>query len=86
MLEQEKLSKVLYRKSRKLIKALRHDPSSLGLVLDKEGWAVYETILIVLDLKPSELNDIVKLNDKQRFELDIVNSRIRAVQGHSILY
>ncbi len=85
MLEQEKkLPKALDTKGRKLIKALRHDPASLDLILDKEGWAATHKVLEVLDLKPSELSLIVELNDKKRFELDQFRFRIRAVQGHSI--
>lgn len=82
--EVKKLPKALDTKGRKLIKALRHDPASLDLVLDKEGWAAYHKVLEVLDLKPSELQLIVDLNDKKRFELDVFRYRIRAVQGHSI--
>lgn len=68
---------------------LRHRPESIGLTLDKQGWADVPDLLaksaaagtaITLD----ELRQIVAENDKKRFVLSDDASRIRAAQGHSI--
>ncbi len=80
----EKLSKALDAKSRKLVKALRHDPTIIGLKLDENGWANFSDIVMLLDVRPTDLMNIILLNDKQRFEHDPFNAKVRAAQGHSI--
>lgn len=65
---------------------LRHRPDSIGLVLDKNGWANIDE-LMSKSTEPLSLEDIiaaVENNDKKRFTLDLENRRIRANQGHSI--
>jgi len=68
---------------------LRHNPQSIGLELDKEGWAdVNELIaksktdhsVITMEL----LDIIVSTNEKKRFAFNEDKSKIRANQGHSI--
>ena len=67
---------------------LRHHPESIGLSLDKEGWAVISD-LILLSTKESYnidndlLRSIVDNSDKKRFMISEDGLRIRASQGHS---
>ena len=72
------------RKSRLLIKALRHKPDILGLTLDKRGWVDVNDVLKSLSIKKSELDTIVSTNNKKRFEYNDPQTKIRASQGHSI--
>jgi putative RNA 2'-phosphotransferase len=68
---------------------LRHKPQAAGITLDAEGWA---NLIDLLEgcrnnghpISLPELVQVVGQNDKKRFELDIDNNRIRAVQGHSV--
>ncbi len=78
------MDKNLIRKSRNLSKILRHDPESVGLSLDKNGWAKVSDLLSVLKINKDELDHIVETNDKKRFEYDEFEQKIRARQGHSI--
>ncbi|NIG56044.1 RNA 2'-phosphotransferase [Chitinophaga sp. Cy-1792] len=73
-------------KSKFLSYILRHDPASINLELDSQGWADVTQLLQKAGnrLTFEELQEIVATNDKQRFSLDIPNNRIRANQGHSI--
>jgi putative RNA 2'-phosphotransferase len=80
----EKLNKRLDNTSRKLIKALRHDPESLDLILDDSGYVFNSQIIEKLDIRPSELLLIINNDDKQRFELNENRNKVRASQGHSI--
>jgi len=68
---------------------LRHKPVTIGLQLDENGW------VDVLELMAKsaaggqaftreELEEVIALNDKQRFAFDDTRTRIRANQGHSI--
>lgn len=68
--------------SRVLSYLLRHHPEHWNIKLEKAGWAKIPDILKALELTRIELLDIVKNDDKQRF--DIQNNLIRANQGHSI--
>lgn len=65
---------------------LRHQPQSIGLVLDPNGWADVEELLNKSKLKFSfqQLVEVVEKNDKQRFILSDDQTKIRANQGHSI--
>lgn len=67
---------------------LRHEPEKAELKLDAQGWACLDLLLEQLHKKNhiglEELRSIVKNNNKQRFELDEPNNRIRARQGHSV--
>lgn len=72
--------------SKFLSKVLRHDPASIGLALDAEGWADVDD-LIARSRRPLTRDlvaEVVRENDKQRFALSADGSRIRANQGHSV--
>jgi putative RNA 2'-phosphotransferase len=68
---------------------LRHNPQSIGLKLDKEGWAdvneLMEKSKTDYNTLTKELLDIVvSTNEKKRFAFNEDGSKIRASQGHSI--
>lgn len=67
---------------------LRHEPQSIGLSLDREGWTDIDALIAgaktsgrVLDREL--IRAVVAGNDKKRFALSDDGQRIRAVQGHS---
>lgn len=68
---------------------LRHNPGSIGLSLDREGWA--EIALLVelarcdeRELTPALIEQAARENDKQRFEISADGKFVRARQGHSV--
>lgn len=68
---------------------LRHQPESIGLKLDENGWADVEELRaksakkrVHFSLK--ELDEVVETNNKKRFAFNEDKTRIRASQGHSI--
>lgn len=68
---------------------LRHQPETIGLVLDENGWADVEELLRKANefgrpISRQLLDQIVAENDKKRFAFDETGQRIRASQGHSI--
>jgi putative RNA 2'-phosphotransferase len=76
-------------KTRKISKflsfILRHNPQSIKLKLDAQGWAdIGELIEKSKEIKLTRalIEEVVRENDKQRFIID--GNRIRANQGHSI--
>lgn len=82
------MNKRLVTVSKFLSKYLRHEPESLGLVLEPGGWVPVEDVLagasrIGFSITAEELNKVVAENDKQRFAFDETGSKIRANQGHS---
>lgn len=75
--------------SRALSKTLRHKAKAQGFQISPEGWVKVEDILnspifLKFDLTREKLEQIVKENDKRRFELDSEGAHIRACQGHSV--
>jgi putative RNA 2'-phosphotransferase len=80
------MSNDLKQKSEFLSLVLRHDPGSVGLVLDPHGWANISDLVAVspLPLTRNTVLEIIKSSDKQRFALSDDGERIRANQGHSI--
>ncbi|WP_460951210.1 RNA 2'-phosphotransferase [Pseudomonas marginalis] len=67
---------------------LRHEPETIGLQLDAEGWADVDALIAgaakeghVLDR--AIIQTVVDSSDKKRFALCDGGQRIRAVQGHS---
>lgn len=72
--------------SKKLSFWLRHRPDKAGLTLDGEGWAQTQAVLAALGPRCGldRLLEVVRSNEKQRFELSADGSRIRARQGHSV--
>ncbi|PTY04107.1 RNA 2'-phosphotransferase [Verrucomicrobia bacterium LW23] len=77
------------RKSKFLSLVLRHQPESIGIQLDANGWVDVDELLQAMarigkPLSFAELEELVESNDKQRFALSGDCSRIRANQGHSV--
>jgi len=73
--------------SKRMSKALRHDPGRVGLTLDPAGWVPVETFLAAMRISRAELDEVVAGNDKQRFTVQVGPDgveRIRANQGHSV--
>lgn len=67
---------------------LRHKPESIGVVLDSEGWASVDAIIvgaarIARIVSHDMVEYVVATSDKKRFALSSNGLRIRAVQGHS---
>ncbi|WP_300691768.1 RNA 2'-phosphotransferase [Chryseobacterium sp.] len=81
-IEKKKISKFL-----SLI--LRHQPETIGLKLDENGWADVEELRAKSAQKriyftPEELDEVVETNNKKRFAFSEDKTQIRASQGHSI--
>ena len=77
------------KRSKRLALVLRHRPASVGVALDEQGWVGVEPLLRALAehgtvMSREDLRRIVSVNDKQRFEWDPDEDRIRARQGHTI--
>ena len=75
------------RLSKRMSRALRHDPARLGLELDAEGWTAVEALVRGLSapgnaVARADVEDVVRHGSKQRFEID--GDRIRARYGHSV--
>ena len=67
--------------SRKISYLLRHDPEDL--IMDKEGWVLTSQLLAKLNIRLTDLEEIVASNDKKRFSFNEDKTEIRANQGHS---
>ncbi|MFA0963809.1 RNA 2'-phosphotransferase [Roseivirga sp. BDSF3-8] len=69
---------------------LRHKPETIGITLDKGGWANIDELIEKSrsDMHPGfdreKLEFIVSHNNKQRFSFSEDGRKIRANQGHSI--
>jgi putative RNA 2'-phosphotransferase len=77
------------RRSKLVARVLRHQPGSVGIVLDRNGWADVAELLAALSahghrITRADLERVVDRNDKHRFEWDTAHDRIRARQGHSV--
>jgi putative RNA 2'-phosphotransferase len=73
--------------SKRMSKALRHDPARVGLTLDPAGWVPVAELLAALGVDRAELDEVVATNDKRRFSIGLGPDgveRIRANQGHSV--
>lgn len=75
--------------SRLLSLVLRHDPGSIGLTLDAQGWADVGELIAKAGaagrtFDREMLGRVVAENDKKRFTLSDDGNRIRAAQGHSV--
>ncbi len=69
---------------------LRHAPEQVGISMDAKGWVAVDKLITLAinndyQLNREILDDIVKTNPKQRYELSEDGTQIRAVQGHSIV-
>jgi putative RNA 2'-phosphotransferase len=76
------------RRSKFLALILRHQPESVGLTLEKEGWASVDAVLDACHKKGrgmsrAELDELVSQCPKQRYGFDPSGLKIRASQGHS---
>ena len=73
--------------SKRMSKALRHDPGRIGLSLDSGGWVPVADLVTALGVDRSDVDAVVAGNDKQRFAIvrgpDGVE-RIRAIYAHAI--
>jgi putative RNA 2'-phosphotransferase len=68
---------------------LRHNPNTIGLTLDENGWADVSELISRANEKGRSLDmalleRIVAENDKKRFSFNEDKTKLRANQGHSI--
>ena len=75
--------------SKYLSKHLRHRPDRLGLQLGSGGWVEVDALLEAcarqrFPISRTELEEVVKRNDKKRFAFDPSGALVRAQQGHSV--
>lgn len=82
------MSKLLTETSKFLSYVLRHEPQSIGLSLDTEGWASIDALIAAAakhgrTLGRALIEQVVDTSEKKRFALSEDGSSIRAVQGHS---
>src|ERR1700761_9204732 len=68
---------------------LRHQPETIGVTLDPQGWIDVEVLLEAMAkhghrMDFAELERLVRESDKKRFALSEDGKRIRANQGHSV--
>ena len=65
---------------------LRHEPGSIGLELDKSGWADIDELIRKSREKLTReiIEEVVKTDNKQRYRISDDGKSIRASQGHSI--
>jgi putative RNA 2'-phosphotransferase len=83
------MSKFENQLSRFLSLVLRHDPGSIGLQLDENGWAKLADLIDCMQTHGKRVDHamilrVVETSDKQRFRLSDDGLSIRANQGHSI--
>tara|TARA_R110000824_G_scaffold354138_3_gene541231 strand:- start:5794 stop:6312 length:519 start_codon:yes stop_codon:yes gene_type:complete len=62
---------------------LRHKPETIGLKLDKYGWAKISDLIKNPDFTAASIHKIIKEDNKGRFALSDDMKRVRACQGHS---
>lgn len=63
---------------------LRHKPEKVGLKLDENGWVNVDDLIQSTNISLSELEQIVKNNNKNRYSFSEDKRKIRANQGHSL--
>ncbi|MGI0490190.1 RNA 2'-phosphotransferase [Alkalinema pantanalense CENA528] len=68
---------------------LRHKPDEIGLQLEPGGWVKVTELLQAcakhgVVISPTDLEEIVTTNDKQRFSFNPAGDKIRANQGHTV--
>lgn len=85
MYDEKHLTKI----SKFLSLVLRHQPETIGIELDENGWADVAELLAKLNanginINSATLTDVVITNNKQRFSFNATLDKIRANQGHSI--
>lgn len=73
--------------SRTIAHALRHEPESYGLKLDKEGWVNLSDLISSLkykgwgNIEQEDITFMIEKSEKKRYQ--ILDNRIRAYYGHS---
>lgn len=77
------------RVSKFLSLVLRHQPETLGIHLDENGWTDVPVLLEKLNaghfaITFEDLKHVVDTNEKKRFAFNDDATRIRASQGHSV--
>ncbi|MEO3780282.1 RNA 2'-phosphotransferase [Micromonospora sp. B11E3] len=79
--------RTMVRLSKRMSRALRHEPHRIGLTPDGAGWVPVDDLLAAMRIDRADLDAVVAGNDKQRFAVrrgpDGIE-RIRANQGHTI--
>lgn len=74
--------------SKYLSYVLRHKPEAIGITLDEHGWANVDELIAGINktypLTISELEEIVRTDEKHRYSFSEDKNLIRANQGHSI--
>lgn len=76
--------------SKLLSLVLRHHPEKVGVQLDERGWVSVCALVEGFqkhghpEFTLETLDEIVRTNDKKRFEYDVTATMIRACQGHSV--
>lgn len=68
---------------------LRHQPETINLKLDENGWAEVDELITKsakgrMHFSFEDLEEVVETNNKKRFAFNEDKTRIRASQGHSI--
>ncbi len=79
----------LHRIGKYIAYLLRHHPEDIGMQLDKNGWANTQELIAGIkkryaDFNMSDLEEIVRTDNKQRYSFNEDKTRIRANQGHSV--
>jgi putative RNA 2'-phosphotransferase len=69
--------------------ALRHEPQTIGIQLDENGWVAVDILLKQLavhghNVSKEILDHVVATNNKKRFAYNDDETKIRANQGHSV--
>jgi putative RNA 2'-phosphotransferase len=69
---------------------LRHKPESINLMLDQQGWAFVDELIVSsnaagMRFSREDLMHVVDTSEKKRFSLSEDGQRIRAAQGHSVI-
>lgn len=70
-------------RSKYLALILRHKPELVNVELMKDGWVDLQKLIKNTDFTMNELEDIVKSDNKGRYQFSDDKKYIRAVQGHS---
>lgn len=75
--------------SRYISLILRHKPETIGITLDRNGWADVEKLIDGIKksgyyIDKDILETIVRQDEKQRYSFNEKHTRIKANQGHSI--
>lgn len=80
------MAKDLTARSKFLALILRHSPEKAKLELNKNGWAKVEDLINPMkgDFSLKELEEIIRTDNKGRYEFNLDKTLVRACQGHSM--